>query len=90
MTLAQQFPDVSGVVRKKHKKNSSHDATPIFKSRPFKSLEFDQKFYDHEFRIWHYKVIAFIAILLTSMFMLVLNGRNLFNWIMSLNLIQVR
>jgi hypothetical protein len=83
MTLAQQFPDVSMLIREKHKLNLKHDVNLLFKDMRYAAVSADQKFYDNEFRIFHYKLISFIVVLLASLFLIILNGQGIWKWIIS-------
>jgi hypothetical protein len=83
MTLAQQFPDVSMLIREKHKLNLKYDVNLLFKEMRYETISADQKFYDNEFRIFHYKLISFIIVLLASLFLVILNGQGIWKWIIS-------
>jgi hypothetical protein len=83
MTLVEQFPDASMFLRKKKKANlKSLDALRM-KDADHTILSEDQKFYDKEFRVFHFKLASFIFILLAALFLLILNGQTLWNMIMS-------
>jgi hypothetical protein len=81
MTLAQQFPDVSMLIREKKKHNLKHSATEIFKDIHYNPISAEQKFYDQEFRTWHFKLLVYLAFLFTSLFYLVLNARVILSWL---------
>jgi hypothetical protein len=80
MTLAQQFPDVSMSIREKKKLNLKHQVE-LFKNIHYNPISADQKFYDQQFRTWHYKLLIYLALLFTGLFYLVLNARVILNWL---------
>jgi hypothetical protein len=81
MTLAQQFPDVSMLIREKNKLNLKYNEALLFKDIHYNPISADQKFYDREFKTWHYKLLIYIALLFTGMFYLVLNARVILSWL---------
>jgi hypothetical protein len=83
MTLIEQFPDVSTLIRKKKKVEVKYKAAEVFKDLELNSTKADQDFYDREFRIWHYKLLVFLGLLFSTLFYLILNGRSILNWIAS-------
>jgi hypothetical protein len=83
MTLIEQFPDVSMMIRKKRKADLKHNAPFIFKGISFTPFVLDQRFYDNEFKQWHYKLSAGISILLTGIFLLILHGHSLWKYLIS-------
>jgi hypothetical protein len=74
MTLAQQFPDISMSIREKNKLNFKYNTALLFK---------DQKFYDTEFRVFHYKLLGLILAMLASVYLIILNGQSIWRWIVS-------
>jgi hypothetical protein len=80
MTLAQQFPDVSMLIREKKKLNLNYSAADLFKDIRYDPISADQKFYDQEFRTWHYKLLISLGLLFTGLIFLVLNARVILNW----------
>jgi hypothetical protein len=82
MTLAQQFPDVSMLIREKKKLNLKYSAA-LFKDIHYDPISADQKFYDQEFRTWHYKLLVYLGLLFTGLFYLVLNARFVLYWLAS-------
>jgi len=83
MTLIQQFPDVSMFRREKQKLNLKYNPALPFKNIHYTSISTDQKFYDKEFRIFHYKLLAFITVLLAALFLIILNGQGIWKLIFS-------
>jgi hypothetical protein len=83
MTLAQQFPDVSMLIREKKKLNLKDSAEKLFNDIQHNPNTDDQKFYDQEFRTWHYKLLVYLGILFTGLFVLIFNARDILNWIAS-------
>ena len=83
MTLAQQFPDVSMLIREKKKLNLKYSAANLFKNIRYNPISADEKFYDQQFRTWHYKLLVYLAILFTGLFFLALNARVILNWLAS-------
>jgi hypothetical protein len=81
MTLAQQFPDVSMLIREKRKINFKYSEADLFKDIHYNPISADQKFYDQEFRTWHYKLLIYIGLLFTGLFFLVFNARTILNWL---------
>lgn len=81
MTLIEQFPDVSMLIREKNKLNLKYSAAKLFKDIHYNSITPEQKFYDNEFRTWHYKLLLYLGLLFTGLFFLVLNARVILNWI---------
>jgi hypothetical protein len=83
MTLAQQFPDVSMLIREKKKLDLKYNEVELFKNIHYNPMSADQKFYDQEFKTWHYKLLIFLGVLFTGLFFLVLNARVILNWLTS-------
>jgi hypothetical protein len=83
MTLAQQFPDVSMLIREKKKLNLKYSTAEVLKDINYNPLADDQKFYDQEFRTWHYKLLVSVGVLFTGLFFLIFNARVILNWIAS-------
>lgn len=81
MTLAQQFPDVSMLIRDKKKLNLKYDQVELFKDIHYNPISAEQKFYDQQFKTWHYKLLIYLAFLFASMYYLVLNARVILNWL---------
>lgn len=79
MTLVEQFPDISKLTREKNKLNSK--CKVLLFEGDFDIITPEQKFYDREFRIWHYKVLAVVLLIVTGIYFLVLNGRSIINWL---------
>lgn len=71
MTLTKQFPDVSVLIREKNR--LKYNASLLFKDIYYTANSSDRKFYDKEFRIIHYELIAFIVVLLGTLFFVILN-----------------
>jgi hypothetical protein len=67
MTIKEQFPDISMLIREKQKSRSKFSAATLFKNIHYTPEILEQKFYDNEFRRWHLKLIAFISVLVVSM-----------------------
>jgi hypothetical protein len=83
MTLIEQFPDVSMLIREKKKLNLKYTAAEFFKDIRYNPISADQKFYDQEFRTWHFKLLIYLGLLFTGLFFLVLNARIILTWIAS-------
>jgi hypothetical protein len=83
MTLAQQFPDVSMLIRAKRKPNLKYNVATSYNYIRYAPISADQKFYDKEFRIFHVKLLSMIAVLVAALFLLILNGEGAWNWIVS-------
>jgi hypothetical protein len=81
MTLAQQFPDASMSIREKKKLNFKYSAAELFKDIRYNPISAEQRFYDQEFRNWHYKLLIFLALLFTGLFYVVFNARVILNWL---------
>lgn len=71
------------LIREKNKLNLKSDTANFFKDIQYNGTSSDQKFYDKEFRTFHLKLVAFIGILLTGIFFLILNGKSIWNWLAS-------
>jgi hypothetical protein len=82
MTLAQQFPDISNALRAK-KKNDLTNHGSFFNSIENNSITQTQKFYDKQFKVWHYKLLVGIVIIWTALYFLILNARGILNAIVS-------
>jgi hypothetical protein len=80
MTLIEQFPDVSMLMRDKKKQEANNKASPI-KTGYNSMITSEQRYYDQEFRNWHYKLLFGIGLILTGLYFLVLNGRTIINWL---------
>jgi hypothetical protein len=81
MTLAQQFPDVSMLIREKKKLSLKYNEAELFKDIHYNPISVEQKFYDKEFRNWHYKVLIYLACLFTGLYYLILNARVILSWL---------
>ena len=81
MTLAQQFPDVSMLIREKRKLNLKNHQAELFKDLHYNPISADQKYYDQQFKTWHYTLLIYVALLFTGLFYLVLNARVILNWL---------
>ena len=75
MTLAEQFPDVSMLIRARNKLNLKYNASLLFKGIRYISPL--QKFYNKEIRILNYELISFIVLSLGTLFFVFLNGHSL-------------
>jgi hypothetical protein len=82
MTLIEQFPDISDAIREKNKIDMKNHEI-FFKHLDNNSITQTQKFYDKEFRIWHYKLLVGIVIIWTALYFLILNARGILNAIVS-------
>jgi len=83
MTLAEQFPDVSMLLRERHKLNLKYNAALLFKDIHYPVISRGKKIYDKELRILNYELISFIVLLLGAVFFVILNGQSLWKWIFS-------
>jgi hypothetical protein len=83
MTLKEQFPDVSMRIREKKKLDVNYKAVELFKDIQYNPITLDQKFYDNEFRKWHYKVLIYLGFLFTALYYFVLHGKSIYTWITS-------
>jgi hypothetical protein len=83
MTLAQQFPDASIVIREKNKLKMKRNSALLFNDIQYAAILPDQHAYDKAFRIFHIKLLAFIVILLSTLFFIILNGQSFWKWISS-------
>jgi hypothetical protein len=77
MTLAEQFPDVSMLIRERNKLNLKRNAALFFKSIRYTAISPLQKFYNKEIRILNFELVAFIVVLLGTLFFVFLNGHSL-------------
>jgi hypothetical protein len=77
MTLAEQFPDVSMLIRKRNKLNLKYNAAFLFKDIRYMGISPNQRFYDKEIRIFHFELISFIVVLLGMLGFVILNGHSL-------------
>jgi hypothetical protein len=81
MNLIQQFPDVSKKMREKLKL-SKKDYSAI-EDGPYYQSNVLAKYYDREFRKWHFKMLLILATLFGSIYMIVMHSPQIFKWIMS-------
>ena len=82
MTLLQQFPDVSNAIREKRKFDLKYNAR-LFKNIHYNPITLDQKFYDKQFREWHYKLLLALGLIFTGLYFLILYSPGIINWIAS-------
>jgi hypothetical protein len=74
MTLSQQFPDFSVITT-----NERTLRKQLFRSTNEKSkavankLDADTKYYENEFRKWHYKLLLIISLILTGLYTFLYN-----------------
>ena len=73
MTLAEQFPDVSMLIREKNKLNLKYNAALLFKDIHHMVISPDQNFYNKEIRILNFELISFIVVSLGMLFFAILN-----------------
>jgi hypothetical protein len=84
MTLAEQFPDISMVIREKRKLNLKYNEALFFNNIHGHFISAEQKSYDKKFRVFHVKLIGMISFLVVSLFLLILNGQAIWKWAASL------
>jgi len=77
MTLAEQFPDVSMLVRDRNKLNLKYKASLLFKGIGYPAISPLQKFCNKENRILNFELISFIVLFVGTLFFVVLNGHSL-------------
>jgi hypothetical protein len=82
MTLVEQFPDISIAIRAKRKNDLTNHGS-FFSSLDNNSITQTQKFYDKEFRVWHYKLLVGIVVIWAALYFLILNARGILNAIVS-------
>jgi hypothetical protein len=82
MTLLQQFPDVSNLIREKKKFDLKYNAV-LFKDIHYNSITSEQKFYEKEFKTWHYKLLLGLGLIFTGLYFFILNARAIVNWVVS-------
>jgi hypothetical protein len=82
MTLLQQFPDVSNLIREKKKFDLKYNAV-LFKDIHYNPITSEEKFYNKEFKTWHYKLLLGLGLIFTGLYFFILNGRALVNWVVS-------
>lgn len=68
-------------IRTKNKLNQKQNAASLFKDIHYAPFNEEQKLYDRDFRNWHIKLIAGIAVICTGIFFLMLNARNIIHWL---------
>ncbi|HEY5917979.1 MAG TPA: hypothetical protein VIU13_11280 [Chryseolinea sp.] len=77
MTLAERFPDVSMLIRKRNKLNLKYNAAFLFKDIRYMAISPYQIFYNKEIRIFHVELISFIVVLLGTLGFIFLNAHSL-------------
>jgi len=77
MTLAEQFPDASMLIRKRNKLNLKYNAALLFKDIRYMAISPGQRFYDKEIRILNFELISFVVVLISMLGFVLLNGHNL-------------
>ena len=77
MTLAEQFPDISMLIRARNKLNVKYNAARLFKDIRYMAITPAKRFYDKEIRKVHYELISFIVVLLGTLGFVFLNGHSL-------------
>ena len=79
MTLAEQFPDVSMLIRDRNKLklNLKYNASLLVKGIRYTAISPLQKFYNKEIRILNFELISFIVVSLGTLFFVLLNGHSL-------------
>jgi len=77
MTLAEQFPDVSMLIRKRNKLKLKYNAALLFKNIRYMAISPYQRFYNKEIRIFKFELISFIVVLLGTLGFVFLNGHSL-------------
>lgn len=77
MTLAEQFPDVSMLIRARNKLNLKYNAALLFKDIRYVAISPLQRIYDKEIRKFRFELISFIVVLLGTLSFVLLNGHSL-------------
>ena len=71
------------LIREKRKLQSKFNASTLFKDIHYTPEILEQKFYDSEFRKWHFKLIGFISVLvvlLVIVFVIALGEYSFWPW----------
>ena len=77
MTLAEQFPDVSMLIRARNKLNLKYNAALLFKDIRYVAISPLKRIYDKEIRKFRFELISFIVVLLGTLSFVLLNGQSL-------------
>ena len=80
MNLIHQFPDVSMKMRDKFKLRKKAYLWKDVNTQ----LTYDKgmtRFYDNEFRKWHFKLIFIIVLGIASLYFIILNAPGFFQWV---------
>jgi hypothetical protein len=82
MTLAQQFPDISAVIRSKKetafKNSGSANARPPLS---YTEAEAVTRYYDGEFKRWHFKFLFILAATIGAVYFIMLMSFWIYNLI---------
>jgi hypothetical protein len=83
MSLIEQFPDISMLIRDKKRLDLKYNAAKLFKDIQYKPIISDQEFHDKEFRTWHIKLLLCVGITITIVFYVALNAKSILSWMTS-------
>lgn len=83
MNLIEQFPDVSLQMRARVKRNRAVNSISNATVQPYDIDKALAKYYQGEFRKWHFKLALIVGGILVILFSLILNAPGFFNWIVS-------
>ncbi len=84
MDLIRQFPDISTSVREKARINRARKATTPSVTHKIEKTR--AQMHEHEFRKWHVKLLFMMIIILTGIYLLVLNSPWMFNLVNSVQI----
>ena len=77
MTLAEQFPDISMLIRAKNKLNLKYNAARLFKDIRYMAITPVKSFYDKEIRKFRFELVSFVVFLLGTLCFVLLNAHSL-------------
>ena len=82
MTLIQQFPDISEMMRSKNERPSSnYKSANARQSLSYLEDEAVAQYYEGEFRRWHIKFLFIVAAVFGLTYVVILKGFEIYNMI---------
>jgi hypothetical protein len=83
MTLAEQFPDASIMLRTKFRMDVKNRRRHIGSEQLAIEDKVMAKFYQDEYKKWHIKLVVIVVACLASFYFVVANLPGFFKWILS-------
>lgn len=84
MTLIEQFPDVSMLIREQKKLDLNYNATVLFKDIQYNPISAEQKRYKKVSNESQFRILVYLGGLFATLLFIAANARAILNWVSSL------